>query len=141
MNKKPVKLRLIIVGCLLLVTVVFVNGRPELPGESEAIQLETRCGWFDNPTPANVSLFDRDAEWIIGVQGGHQVEGDWDWPEFKPGQWVTTNAGSYGYGCVCLRLRVNKQTHQVLEIKSSSARPLSVCRRDRSLKRWKNMFK
>ena len=138
MNKKLGKLRLMIVSCLLLVAVVFVNGHP---GESEATQLETRCGWFDNPTPANVSLFDRDAEWIIGVQGGYQVEGDWPWPDFKPGQWVVTNATSYGYGCVCMRVRVNKETHKVLEIKSSSARPLSACRRDRSLKRWKDMFK
>jgi Protein of unknown function (DUF4087) len=48
-------------------------------------QLETRCGWFSNPTPANASLFDRDGEWIIGVQGGYQAEGDW--PDFEPGQW------------------------------------------------------
>ena len=141
MNKKLGKLRLMIVGCLLLVTVMFVNGHSGLSEESEAAQFETRCGWFDNPTPANLSLFDRDAEWIIGVQGGHQVEGDWDWPEFKRGQWVTTNASSYGYGCVCLQLRVNKETHHVLEIKSSRVRPLSVCRRDRSLKKWKRMFK
>jgi hypothetical protein len=141
MNKKLVELRLIIVGCLLLIAAAFVSGQPELPEEPEAAQFETRCGWLDNPTPANLSLFDRDAEWIIGVQGGYQVEGDWDWPDFKPGQWVTTNAGSYGYGCVCLQLRVNRETRQVLEIKSSRARPLAVCRRDRALKRWKSMFK
>ncbi len=35
---------------------------------------ETRCGWFDNPTPANYSLYDKDSEWIIGVQGGYQVD-------------------------------------------------------------------
>jgi hypothetical protein len=139
MNQKLAKLRLMIVSCLLLATVVFVNGRYGLSGESEAAQFETRCGWFDNPTPANISLFDRDDEWIIGVQGGYQVEGDWDWPDFKPGQWVKRN-GNYGYGCACLQLRVNKETHKVLEIKSASARPLSACRRDQSLKRWKGMF-
>lgn len=141
MNKKLVKLRLLIVCCLLLITIVFVNGHPGLPEESEATQFETRCGWLDNPTPANLSLFDREAEWIIGVQGGYQVEGDWDWPNFKRGQWVTTNAGSYGYGCVCMQLRVDREAQKVLEIKSSRARPLSACRRDRSLKRWKDMFK
>ena len=141
MNKRLVKLQSVIVGCLLLVPVVFVNGHTELSVESEATQIETRCGWFDNPTPANTSLFDREAEWISGVQGGYQVEGDWDWPDFKPGQWVITNGSSYGYGCVCMRLRVNKETHQVLEIISSTARPLSACRRDRSLNRWKEMFK
>lgn len=141
MNKKLAKLRWIMIGYLLLSTVVFVNGHPGLAGEPEAMQFETRCGWFDNPTPANFSLFDRDGEWIIGVQGGYQVEGDWEGPDFKPRQWVSTNGGSYGYGCACLQLRVDKETHRVLEIKSSRVRPLSVCRRDRSLKRWKQMFK
>jgi hypothetical protein len=141
MNKKVGKLRLMIVSCLLLAMIVFVNGQPGLPDGAEVTQIETRCGWFSNPTPANISLYDRDAEWIISVQGGYQVEGDWDWPDFKPGQWVVTNASSYGYGCVCMQLRVNKETERVLEIKSSSARSLSACRRDRSLKRWNDIFK
>lgn len=141
MNKKLVKPRLMIVGCLLLVTVVLVSGHPRLPEEPEAAQFETRCGWLDNPTPANISLYDRDAEWIISVQGQYEAEGDWYLPDYKPGQWVVTNASSYGYGCACLRLRADKQTHKVLEVKNASARPLSVCRRDRSLRRWKGMFK
>lgn len=141
MNKRAVKLRLIIFSCLLLIVGGVVSGHPELPKGTKAIEVETRCGWFSNPTPANISLYDRDAEWVIGVQGGYQVEGDWDWPDFKPGQWVVTNGSSYGYGCVCMQVRVNKETERVLEIKSSSARPLSACRRDQSLKRWKGLFK
>jgi hypothetical protein len=141
MNKKLVKFRLMVVGCLLLIMIVLVNGDSGLPEGPGVTQVETRCGWFNNPTPANISLYDRDAEWIIGVQGGYQVEGDWQWPDFKPGQWVVTNASSYGYGCVCMQLRVDKETERVLEIKSSSARSLSACRRDRSLNRWKDMFK
>lgn len=31
-----------------------------------------RCGWFDNPTPGNASPTDRDGQWLIGLQGGHQ---------------------------------------------------------------------
>ncbi|EMO30148.1 PF13316 domain protein, partial [Leptospira interrogans serovar Bataviae str. HAI135] len=27
--------------------------------------LETRCGWFHNPSPANITLYDRDGEWIL----------------------------------------------------------------------------
>src|SRR5437868_13194364 len=61
---------------------------------------QRRCGWLSNPTPANISLFDRDGEWIFGVQGGYQVEGDWDWPAFGARDWVKTN-GNYGYGCAC----------------------------------------
>ena len=91
-----------------------------------------RCGWFSNPTPANASLFDRDGEWIIGVQGGHQAEGDW--PEFTPAQWVETN-GNYGYGCACLKVRANHSTRKVIEIESARARALSVCRRDPALRK------
>ena len=130
MNKKVVKPRLMFVSCLLLAAVAFVSGQP---AASDGAGAETRCGWFSNPTPANASLSDRDGEWIIGVQGGHQAEGDW--PAFGPKQWVKTNV-NYGYGCACLRLRVNRETHEVIEIESSRARPLSVCRRDRKLKKW-----
>jgi hypothetical protein len=140
MFEKIVKYRLIISGYLLLATVVCVSGYRQPLEESTTPQLETRCGWFSNPTPANIWLHDRDGEWTIGVQGGHQVEDDWDWPDFKRGQWVKTN-GNYGYGCACLQLRLNKATQEVLEIKSSRARPLSVCRQDRSLRKWRNLFK
>ena len=133
MNKKLVKLRLMIVSCLLLATIALVSGQPGMTDASVTEQSETRCGWFSNPTPANASLHDRDAEWVIGVQGGHQAEGDW--PEFGRGQWVRTNV-NYGYGCACLRVRVNHQTHEVIEIESARSRPLAVCRRDRSLRRW-----
>ncbi len=136
MNKILVKFRLAIAGCLLLTAAVFVDGRSGLSIEPDGDGVETRCGWFSNPTPANIWLNDRDGEWIIGVQGGYQVEGDWDWPDFKPRQWVRTN-GNYGYGCACFQLRVNKETHEVIEIKSSRALPLATCRRDRALKKWK----
>jgi hypothetical protein len=141
MYRKVVKPGLIVLSYLLLATVVPLSGYPQPLGEPTAApQLETRCGWFSNPTPANIWLHDRDGEWTIGVQGGHQVEDDWDWPDFKARQWVKTN-GNYGYGCACLQLRVNKETQEVLEIKSSRARPLSVCRQDRSLRKWRNLFK
>jgi hypothetical protein len=99
-------------------------------------KFETRCGWFDNPTPGNYWLSDKDDEWIIGVQGGYQLE-DFDAPSFKENQWVDYFGGSYGYGCACFRMRVNKKTKRVLEIKSSYARPLSACRNDKNLKKWK----
>lgn len=135
MSEKLVRLRLITFGCVLLAVAVFVCGRVAPDGATAPPQFETRCGWFSNPTPANISLYDRDGDWTIGAQGGYQVEEEWDWPEFKPGQWVRTN-GNYGHGCACLQLRVDKESGHVLEIKSARARPLSACRRDRALKKW-----
>ena len=131
---KPISL---VVCYPLLAAVVVVYGQSRPAGGSAVKRFETRCGWFSNPTPANISLYDRDGEWIIGTQGGYQVEGDWDWPSFKDGQWVKTNV-NYGYGCACMQLRVNRRTTEVLEIKSVRARPLAVCRRDPSLKKWKS---
>lgn len=133
MANRLIKQRLVILSGLLLGTVAFAGGQPRTPNPPAVEQPETRCGWFSNPTPANASLYDRDGEWIIGVQGGYQAEGDW--PAFGARQWVETNV-HYGYGCACLRLRVNRQTHEVIEIESSRPRPLSACRRDRKLKQW-----
>ena len=133
------KPQLTIVVGLVFIAIVFANAYPKLPEQGRSTDFETRCGWFSNPTPANAWLYDRDGQWTISVQGGHQAEGDW--PTFKPRQWVRTNVGSYGYGCVCMQLRVNKQTHEVLEIKSSHARSLAQCRQDPSLKKWKRMLK
>jgi len=133
MNRTFVNSRLLIVIYLLLVTTALVSGRPEMPRVPAVEQVETRCGWFSNPTPANASLYDRNGEWIIGVQGGYQAEGDW--PAFGPRRWVETNV-HYGHGCACLRLRVNRETHRVIAIQSGSARPLAACRRDRSLRKW-----
>ncbi len=90
-----------------------------------------RCGWFENPTPANAWLTDRHGEWIIGVQGGRQAEGDW--PRFAPYRWVRTN-GNYGYGCACIRLEAAANDFQVSKIISSASRPLAACRKDRALK-------
>jgi hypothetical protein len=133
MLKRGDKSRLIIIGCLLLSGLTFVSGHTRAPGSAEIAKFETRCGWFSNPTPANAWLHDRDAQWTIGIQGGYQAEGDW--PDFGPKQWIETNV-HYGYGCACLRLRVDRSTHRVIAIESAKARPLSACRSDRKLKRW-----
>src|ERR1043165_2161307 len=121
---------------LTLLTLMFLT--PNLANSSAdpaqtVEKFETRCGWFSNPTPANASLYDREREWIISVQGGYEAEGDW--PDFGAKQWIETNV-HYGYGCACLRLRVDRATDRVIQIESAKARPLSACRSDRKLKRW-----
>ena len=127
---RVVTLRLLFVGFLTFAALLLA-ARPEAAVATAAA--ETRCGWFSNPTPANASLHDRDDEWVVGVQGGHQAEGDW--PSFGPKQWVETN-GHYGYGCACMSVEVDRESGRVLRIKSARPRPLSACRRDPALKRW-----
>lgn len=99
-------------------------------------KFETRCGWLDNPTPGNYSFYDRDGEWVIGVQGDYQVE-NFEAPAFGK-QWVNFFNGSYGYGCACFQMTTDKETSRVLEIRKSYSRPLSVCRKDKALKKWKD---
>jgi len=126
---------------VILVALLFSNARPGSKSRALPADLETRCGWLANPSPGNTWFYDREAEWTIGIQGGYQVPGDWPWPKFKRGQWVVTNAGEHGYGCACFELRVNKQTHEVLEIKTARARPPAQCRQDPSLKKWDRNLK
>lgn len=94
------------------------------------VKVENRCGWFVNPTPANAWLNDKDGEWIIGVQGGFQAEGDY--PDFPDDQWVKTNV-NYGYGCACIRGKFDNDSKKILEILSSTIKPLSACKKDASL--------
>ena len=92
---------------------------------------ENRCGWFSNPTPANAWLTDRDGQWIISTQGAEGAEGDW--PTFGDKQWVVTNGSSYGYGCACMRVTVDRKEKRILSIKSSRALPLATCRNDKAI--------
>lgn len=91
-----------------------------------------RCGWLDNPSPGNASLFDRDGEWTIAVQGGHQADGDWP-PAFGAGEWIRLGPGDYGYGCACLSVDVDASEKTILNVTSGKARPLSVCRKDSAI--------
>lgn len=93
---------------------------------------EMRCGWYENPTPGNHFLTDADDEWTIGIQGGHQADGDYP-PNFPDKDWVATN-GSYGYGCACLSVKVSQAKSEIVKVASAKARPLSACRSDRKLR-------
>jgi len=95
-------------------------------------RVETRCGWFETPTPANAWLVDKNGEWTIGIQGGYQADGDW--PNIPERQWVATN-NTYGYGCACIKASFDPKQGRVIKIVRSQARPLSACRRDAAIKR------
>jgi hypothetical protein len=97
-----------------------------------APQLQTRCGWFHNPSPNNASLTDRDGEWAIAIQGQFDAKGDW--PEFKKSQWVPSGNASYGHGCVCMRVVTDPAEHRITLISASTVKPLATCRSDKALK-------
>jgi len=90
---------------------------------------ETRCGWLQNPTPANWYLTDKDGTWTIGMQGGYQAKGIENIPDAGDKEVVRTN-GNYGYNCTCLNVTVNSNLMRILEIRGGEALPLSTCRED-----------
>ena len=95
---------------------------------------ERRCGWLQNPTPANFWLIDRDGEWLIGAQGGYQAPGMDEMPDMSTRGWIETN-GHYGHGCACMTVTTDRRTRRVTRILSARPVPLSQCRNDRRLPR------
>jgi hypothetical protein len=102
-------------------------------GLGAAKTTEKRCGYLDNPTPANWWLTDRSGEWLIGAQGGYQAEGLEVLPEdfFEKG-WVRTN-GWYGYRCACLIVTTDLKAKRIKRIVSGEPLPLGRCTRDKAL--------
>lgn len=125
----------IIAALVIFFAVIFILH--STPIES-AMKPETRCGWFSNPTPANAWLTDAQGDWLISLQGAGWLVDGWP-PEFKTGQWVETN-GHYGYGCACMKVKVigppegDKAAGRIIKIFSSYPKPLSSCRKDKTLR-------
>jgi hypothetical protein len=95
---------------------------------------ENRCGWYENPTPANHTLTDRDRQWLIGAQGGYQARGIDRIGDAPQSQWIATHPnGSYGYGCACAQVRTDRRNSQITNIYAWRSVPLAQCRRDRRL--------
>ncbi|MFY3386305.1 DUF4087 domain-containing protein [Paracidovorax sp. MALMAid1276] len=103
-----------------------------LAGERAQAVLPTLCGWLDNPTPGNVDFIDRDGNWMVGIQGGHQAAGKL--PTFSSGRWVRTGHGSTGYGCVCMKARIDPDDRKILELVQARSMPLATCRKDPAIK-------
>jgi hypothetical protein len=95
---------------------------------------ERRCGWLDNPTPANWALKDRDGEWLIGEQGGYQAPGSDEMPDMSTFGKVTTNI-NYGYSCACMVVTTDRASRRITRILWAKPVPLRQCQSDRSLPR------
>jgi Protein of unknown function (DUF4087) len=101
---------------------------------ASAAAAETRCGWVLNPSPANWSLQDRQAEWIMATQGGEQAEGMDTLPDFTEGEWIVTNGSSYGFGCACMDVETESgDPPRITRIRSVKQLKLGKCQNDRKL--------
>jgi Protein of unknown function (DUF4087) len=105
-----------------------------LAAQADAVATERRCGWLQNPTPANWWLIDRDGEWLIGAQGGYQAPGMDEMPDMSTAGWVEVN-GHHGYGCACLEVTTDRREWLITRIISARPVPLRQCRADRRLPR------
>ena len=99
-----------------------------------ALLAETRCGWLDNPTPANWWLTDRDGEWTLMLQGAGDRNGfiDAPWDGDFGAEWIETN-GNYGYGCGCFTGAVDPETGWATRVERVQALPLDRCTGDPAL--------
>ena len=112
---------------LIIAAVLAVSGPALAAGAKQHL-----CGWVENPTPANWTLTDKTAHWIINVQGGQQAG---SMPDFQKGAayWVKTQPNGYGYGCGCIAASVDTSKHLVTAFTMASVLKLSVCRKDKAL--------
>lgn len=117
----------------LFLALMVLSGAP--PRAKHAVPFETRCGWLDNPTPGNFIFHDRDGAWTLAVQGGYEAKGFDDLPEIMTNQseFVRQNAGEHGYGCACLKMKVDSERHRVLEVSSAHQELLKTCLEDPDL--------
>lgn len=115
----------------LLAPVLILIGSPAFADPAAG---ERRCGWFENPTPNNAWLIDRDRTWLIAAQAADAPEVEGDWPSgFSDEHWVRSNAGSYGFGCVCMDVIADPASGWITHILASQVQALAVCLEDRDL--------
>jgi hypothetical protein len=102
-----------------------------------AIAEETRCGWLENPSPANMWLIDRDGSWDISVQGTPNILDDKSMELLyqataNENEFVRTNQ-NYGFSCACLTADVDKEKKLITAIYKSKQLPLKKCLEDISI--------
>jgi hypothetical protein len=101
-----------------------------------ALSAELRCGWYENPTPGNLMLTDKDGMWWITSQmqfnGPDAADSD-KAPSFDTKQYVQTQANGYGYGCACLTVATDPKDKRITRVYSGSILPIARCKQDRSL--------
>ena len=94
---------------------------------------ENRCGWLQNPTPANWWLEDGEGTWTMMTQGGGDEPDGFDRiPDISAGDYVRTN-GNYGYACACMKVETDASQGRILVIHSFRQLPIAQCANDTAL--------
>ncbi|MDP3195952.1 DUF4087 domain-containing protein [Tabrizicola sp.] len=105
---------------------------------------ETRCGWFDHPSPNLVDLIDADGLWSIAWPGSGTVYYPPGYDEAytrafddrvrinSSGEIITEGAG-YGYSCACVEGEFDRNKGEALSISRLTELPLAQCKADPKL--------
>lgn len=97
---------------------------------------ENRCGWLENPSPANYWLTDKDGEWTISTQGKQGAAGMDKLIGFSNTEFIKTNGEyGYGYGCACITVDSDHNIKKILTIYQFKALTIRQCKIDKTLKR------
>lgn len=95
-------------------------------------ETELRCGWLDNPTPANWWLVDADGEWTISIQGQGEFSNFFDVAPTGPYEREGLHP-SYGWSCACIEGVFDPETRRLTQTLAVRNLPLSQCREDPAL--------
>ena len=101
-----------------------------LPHLSPAAVAEQRCGWVENPTPANYFFVDEEETWTLALQGGYQAPGMQNLPEL-----TLVNEGTGRAACACLDLVVSQEKRRVEEVVAATSKPIAECQNNAALPR------
>ena len=107
-----------------------------LAGPVAAQDVQLRCGWLSNPTPANYFLEDAVGDWTLSIQGRGEAPGfyDADAASGGRGEWVLVSPAGYGYGCACvLGVFGSPRTGEVRRVDEVRYLPLQQCATDPAL--------
>jgi hypothetical protein len=107
-------------------------------------QAERRCGWYHNPTPANVILEDADGQWWISQQGRAPTQGFLeayttafdDRVRFNVSGQIITSGPGYGYSCACVDGVFDPDASQyenVVSVARLTELPVAQCEADPNL--------
>ena len=100
------------------------------------IAAERRCGWYENPTPGNLMLADKDGVWWITSQmeaNGPDAADAEKAPYFNSKQYIATQPNGYGYGCACLTVESDAKEMRITKVISGETVPIAKCKQDESL--------
>lgn len=107
-------------------------------------QAETRCGWFDHPSPNMVELVDADGLWSIAWPGAGTVyytpgydraytQAFDDRVRINTRGEIITDGPGYGYSCACVEGAFDRSEGKALSISRLTEIPIARCEADPKL--------